>query len=171
MGLSEEKRKQIEEEESYRAMLRDSHSAQYNQVQNKKKGIGCGRIIIIGLIFFLGAGILITALSSSNIIKSSTTPQEIQKPDLTGNVQFTGTQFEITNSDNFPYENCHFELNGQYFLSPPDIYSGEVYTVGAANFATKNGARFDPFSIKPIKFVISCKSTSQTSGFGYWEWQ
>ena len=73
--------------------------------------------------------------------------------DLKASVNFTGTQFVITNLDNFDYNNAKFEINGKYKLRGYNIKAGETYTVGMLQFADDDGNRFNMMA-KPQKFSI-----------------
>src|SRR5262249_36574308 len=97
--------------------------------------------------------------------------------DLNASVQFTGSQFVITNKDSFDWNNCKFDLNGGafssgYILNTNVIKAQTTHTVGAMQFAKTDGERFNPFTHKPQSFSISCSSTaSGKSGFYYGSWK
>lgn len=85
---------------------------------------------------------------------------------------FDGSQFIITNHDNYDWTNVEFELNGStfssgYLLRSARIRAGETYTVGALQFSKNDGTRFNPFSMKPQKLSISCKTPGGKMGFYY----
>ena len=106
---------------------------------------------------------IVLAVSSSDDTSSSTT-------DLNVSVSFTGTQFVITNNDNFDYTNAKLEVNGDYILKANTIKAGETYTVGMMQFADDDGNRFDIMK-KPQKFSIWCDLSNGKNGFYYATWQ
>ncbi len=77
-------------------------------------------------------------------------------------VRFTGTQFEIQNSDSFDWANVKLEINRPgvfsegYVLKVERIEAGATYTAGAMQFANSDGERFNPFTHKLQNFTLSC---------------
>lgn len=76
-------------------------------------------------------------------------------------VQFTGTQFQITNNDPFNWANCELAINAGavrqgYELRAVSIAARSTMTVGAMQFARGDGQRFNPFDMKPNAFSIAC---------------
>ncbi len=90
--------------------------------------------------------------------------------DLNASVSFTGTQFVISNNDNFDYNNAKLEINGKYVMKGYNLQAGEVYTVGMMQFADEDGNRFDILK-KPQKFSIWCDLGDGKNGFYYAEWK
>lgn len=95
--------------------------------------------------------------------------------DLAAAVRFTGTQFVITNNDAFNWSNCRMEINsgiarGGYELRAPLIAARSTSTVGAMQFAKRDGERFNPISMKPNSFSIAC-DTPQGRGYSFGEWK
>ena len=90
--------------------------------------------------------------------------------DLKASVRFTGTQFVVTNNDNFDYTNAKLELNDKYVIKGYDLKAGETYTVGMLQFADDDGNRFDMMK-KPQKFSIWCDLGGEKNGFYYAEWK
>ena len=95
---------------------------------------------------------------------------EDQTPDINASVSFTGTQFIITNNDNFNYDNAKLELNGKYVLKGYNLKAGKTYTIGMSQFADDDGNRFS-FIQKPQKFSIWCDIKGGKNGFFYAEWK
>ena len=126
-----------------------------------------------GVVFLLM--ILLAIASSSNSDSSDSGSSSSSTKNLNATVSFTGTQFVIVNNDNFDWKNVELEINYQalksgYLLNAPLIEAGLTYTVGAAQFAKKDGERFNPFSYKVTKMKIWCDVTSQTNGFYACTW-
>jgi hypothetical protein len=95
--------------------------------------------------------------------------------DLHASVTFTGSQFIITNLDNFDWTDVKLEVNPQtfssgYTLHADVIRAGSVYTVGAMQFADSGGERFNPFTHKPQKFSVWCDTPGGKKGFYYAGW-
>ena len=84
---------------------------------------------------------------------------------------FTGTQFIITNKNDYDWTNVKMEINSGiirsgYVLRANRIAAGRTYTVGASQFAKSDGERFNPFSHKLMNVTITCDDW----GFYYGEW-
>jgi ribosomal protein L40E len=94
--------------------------------------------------------------------------------DLDGAVRFTGTQFVLTNNDDFAWTDCVMAVNGGafragYTLKAPRVEAGETYTVGAMQFAKRDGERFNPATMKPQNFFVDC-DTPHGDGFYTGRW-
>lgn len=91
--------------------------------------------------------------------------------ELDAGITYDGTQFIITNNDNFDWTDVVFDLNATgafssgYILHADLIRSGNTYTVGAMQFAKSDGTLFNPFTTKPISINITCKADGKD---GYW---
>lgn len=164
-------------------------------MSTKKKGcLGC-----LGIFFLMAFfGSLIDDTKTTQKIKSSETnptpisraflyPTKTLKPtpnptptslnkDLKSSVKYSDGKFTITNFDTFDWLNVKLELNGGTFKSGY-IYKtnimdgGGIYTVGSMAFAKKDGTKFNPFQMKPMKMVITCDLKNGGRGFSYGEWQ
>lgn len=98
----------------------------------------------------------------------TTTPTTI---DLSASVIFTESQFVITNLDDFDWTNIKLDVNSGivksgYVLKTQRMEGGEVYTVGAMQFAKGDGTRLNPFTTKVLNFTISCDTPR---GHGFWK--
>ncbi len=120
---------------------------------SSKKGIGCLVVALVGVV------ILIVVIVSQKEIKT-----------LKANIQFTGTQFVITNNDWEDWENIEFELNDNFTLTVPLIQANNSYTVGAMQFTDDAGLRFNPFQMKPKKMEITTKKDGHTTGMYTGTW-
>lgn len=74
--LSDEEKRRIEEEEAYRAQVRDSHKKKEQAAQKKGSGCGCGSIVGIGaivlvVIWAVGSGLDSGSSKSSTTVDSS----------------------------------------------------------------------------------------------------
>jgi len=161
------RREQIEQEEKIRAEARVKAE---KEIKFKETNRGC--LIALGiLVFFIIIGLSCTNGESNTV--SDTTSSTI---DLNASVSFTGEQFIITNADDFDWTNVKLEINSvglkSGYIYEPQItmVAAEVYTVGALQFAKKDGTKFNPFTIKPLNFSIWC-DTLKGKGFYYATWQ
>lgn len=139
-----------------------------NKKEKKKSslGMGClGFIILVIIVYFV--------MFSGN---DGENEKETSYIKLNASVRFIGTQFIIENDDNFDWLNVKMEVNGSLFksgfiLETNRMEAGESYTVGALQFAKKDGTRFNPVAYKPQKFDISCDTPKGENAFwtGSWE--
>jgi hypothetical protein len=127
------------------------------------KGAGCG---CLGFIAFIGIMVWVAKPSP---------PSPARSADLSADVQFTGTQFVITNHGGFFWSNCKLEINsgivrGGYSSSAPMITAGHAYTIGAMQFAKSSGERFNPLTMKPNNFYVECDTPQgRASYMGEWK--
>lgn len=107
--------------------------------------------------------------------QSRSTSSEPTYLDLNARVNFSGTQFTITNLDTFDWRAVRMEINGGLFsggyeLETASMAAGEVYTVGAMQFAKGGGERFNPFTMKPQEFCIYADGTGGKDGIYCGSW-
>jgi hypothetical protein len=169
MALTDAQKRKIEEEERYRAQVKE----ELKKEKPKKKGSGCFGVLLIFFIIIMAVFLFGANGSNKNSSSNSSTKPSTEK--LNASVIFTGTQFEITNQNSTDWEGCRFTVNGKYNypsktsdwvpsnrLGP--IKAGETVKMGAATFTLNDGTRFNPFSTKPQNLSADCTGT-----FGYWE--
>lgn len=168
MPLSDVDKKKIEEEEKYRAKLRE-------ELHNKpavKKGMGCGTIVLIILGIFVGLPLVLIILFF-NFTSSQIDLETRQKNGvpLEGKVSFTEGIFNITNEENEHWTDCYAKVNDDYSF-PSDINThrfsikpGETYSFGYEEVTKNEGLRFNPYSIKLKKLALSCGNR-----FELWTW-
>lgn len=118
-------------------------------------------IVYVGIAVFVFVYAMVRGeRPSRNERTVSATPQVKRITELEAAVRFNGTQFTITNRDAFDWTDVKLEVNGGilsggYELRQGRMQAGQTYTVGAMQFADSDGVRFNPFQMKPQKFVIS----------------
>ena len=130
------------------------------------------KVIIPGIVvLFIPVAIIVFLFTS--VFSEKSTPNEssyISSPsvkdyvDLKATVIFNGTQFIISNNDNFNYNDIKMKVNGKFILKVQNLKAGEVYTVGLMQFADDDGNRFTLLQ-KPQEFLISCKTGGGQDGF------
>ena len=137
--------------------------------EEKTSPLGAGCLVFL-ILFIIVYFIMFNPFSSQ---EKETQPSII---NLNASVRFTGTQFIIENDDNFDWLNVKMEVNGSFFksgfiLETYRMEAGETYTVGALQFAKKDGTRFNPITYTPQKFDISCDTPKGEDDFwtGSWE--
>jgi len=153
MELTPEERQKIFAEEKARLEAQQTIQREQEQIKkNKQKqtnlaaGLGC-----FGFIMFM---IMLGAIGSLMSSKDQVEPKELK---LNGITKFTGTQFVITNTDAYDWDNVSLYIDnviGGYKLTYHKIKSGETYSVGSAQFAKSDGTRYNPFTQKPKKLYI-----------------
>ncbi len=107
----------------------------------------------------------------------SETPASIKQNTFIASVNFTGTEFVISNLDAHVCQNSKMQVNDDYSLDGYTLESGldtsvksgqvQVYKVGAGQFTKKDGTRLNPFTTKPQKFYIECRGNNELSS-AYW---
>ena len=96
---------------------------------------------------------------------SERSPTETEKEiPLSVQMKFTGTQFIITNNDNFNWKNVKIEINsgilkGGYSYTAQLMEAKITYTIGTMQFTKGDGTRFNPFTIKPKDVFISADTS------------
>jgi hypothetical protein len=100
-----------------------------------------------------------------------------QQETFVASVNFTGTQFVISNLDPKTCENAQMRVNSDYKLDGYElesaldsvVKSGEaiVYKVGTGQFTKSDGTRFNSFTTKPQNFYIGCRGNNELNG-AYW---
>ena len=160
----DEIRSRIEKEEKIRAEVKSEIEKEKNK---SSLGTGClGFLVLVIIVYF----IMFNPFTSQ---EKETQPSSIY---LNASVRFTGTQFIIENNDNFDWLNVKMEVNGSilkggFILETDRMKAGETYTVGALQFAKKDGTRFNPVTYKPQDFDIYCDTTKGEDAFwaGGWD--
>ena len=135
--------------------------------ENKNLAIGCLGLIVLIVFVMWTCGVFESE-------KKSEVPDKPLYVDLNASVRFMGTQFVITNYDNFNWENAQLEINpgllkSGYKLNVGLMSAGNAYTVGALQFAKPDGTRFNPILIKAQSISIYC-DTPKGKGYYHGTW-
>ena len=132
----------------------------------EQKKSGCSGVFLT-LVIVVAIVIVVFIVIFSN---SDSSDDEDSTPTLNAQVRFTGTQFVIKNNDTFDWRDVKLEVNPRglrsgYVLRVALMEAGEEYSVGAMQFAKKDGEKFNPFTHKAQSFSIFC---SKGSYYGQW---
>jgi hypothetical protein len=120
------------------------------------------------------------ALFSTTSKRKPTSTQEIFSREstvrLNTNVSFTGSKFIISNNDPFDWTNVELKITSEasdsdFSHKVPKIPAGEIYSVRAAEFATKDGTSFNPYKMKPKRFRIWCDTPTRENGSYFAGWK
>jgi hypothetical protein len=138
------------------------------------------KVVICVVIYFVVVGFIkIVTKSAPNEVKTQqiSTPAPAKQTTFVASVNFTGTQFVISNLDPHTCENARMQVNSDYSLDGYNLESGltsatksgevTVYKVGAGQFTKKDGARFNSFATKPQNFYIECRGNNELTN-AYW---
>ncbi len=132
------------------------------ETQPKKKlSKGCliALIILLGLIMVGFVTCAVTCITAPDT-----------SVELSPNIRFDGTQFHITNNNDFDWVNVTFKVNSVYKLNASLIAAKTEYTVGAMQFAKDDGTRFNPFTTKANDIYISADTVDNRHGSWAGSW-
>jgi hypothetical protein len=122
------------------------------RVNNKKVALGCGIIFVVIILISVGIGTCVSNTPSTTV-------------ELEASISFDGTQFHITNNNNFTWIDAKFKLNDDYkYSATMSLQPGNEYTVGALQFTKDDGTRFNPFTSKALKMSVSCQTSDGKTG-------
>jgi hypothetical protein len=134
------------------------------------------KTIIVSIVIVVIAVIIIGRMGGGGSDSGTQEKKEESTITLNASVNFTGTQFVITNNNDFDWTGVKLEVNSQglrsgYVLKTARMSSGETYTVGAMQFTKKDGEKFNPGTYKPLNFSIWCDTPSGKNGHYYGGWE
>lgn len=135
--------------------------------EKKKSGmaVGCAVVAVIVMI-------IVIAVMFGGGGSGGTSEPDDNGIELNAVIKYTGTQFEIKNTDTFAWLDVKLEINSVglrsgYILRTDRMSAGETYTVGAATFTKKDGERFNPFTHAVTNFSIFGKRPDGKYGSYY----
>lgn len=106
------------------------------------------------LVLVLFAGFCASLLTNPS---TSSTSSPLETVSLDASVRFTGTQFIITNNEQRVWTDLKAEVNGVfngYEYTFDSLKPGQTATIGALQFAKRDGTRFNPIQLKPTEFHL-----------------
>lgn len=116
-------------------------------------------LLISALILILGgAFFMIYDAAQHHEIKNDSS-----KNEMIVAAKFTGTQFVIANQNDFDWYNIKFKINpgwidDGYYYELSSLKAGQNITIGALQFAKRDGIRLNPLLIKPQNIEITCQT-------------
>jgi len=118
--------------------------------------------ILICIVIFSGASI-----KKSGSVRPSSSQESTAR--LNAKVTFTGSQFIIYNDDSFDWRRVDLQITletvgSDFNLSVPVIPAGEKRTVRASEFVGKDDGRYNPYTMKPRRFMIRCVTQTGKNG-------
>ena len=128
------------------------------------------------LYIIIGVVVVVLYIVSSGARKETSKPKHEEEIFLNASVKFDGEQFIVQNKDSYDWRNVKMEINSKLLSSgysynmPFAMTAGQTYTVGAMQFTKSDGERFNPFTHKPKKVVISGTIQGKT-GYFFAEWE
>jgi len=125
---------------------------------------------IIGLIVI---GVIVGLVASFSSCGKS------EKLQLDATISLSGTQFTITNNNDFDWNNVDLQINpgiisnGFEYKSGTLVLAGHTYTVQCSQFANSDGVMFNPLVYKLETFYINCDNDGDglIDGSGMWSFQ
>jgi len=137
---------------------------------SKKKIIGFGVVLVIAILLVVGVSTCVDIITSPGPTPNTT------EVTLNAKVSYDNGQFIIANNDDFAWTDVKFDLNygtwtSGYTYHADRLDANNIYTVGSMQFAKSDGTMFNPFTQKPLKMSIHCKTPDGKDGwyFGSWE--
>jgi len=122
------------------------------------------------LIILFTPSLLMSLFSPSKTESSQeqTKQKEIKKESkqTQAGVNFTGTQFVITNKNDFDWERAEIIINEKYRYEAGVMKAGSTYEIGAGQFTDSKNVRFNPFEIKPAEIRIYVKESMSDDWYG-----
>jgi len=160
LNLSADKRKLVEEQEKEL-----KNQSEKPPLSSKNKLIGCGVL--------LGSIIILAVIIGPCLFGGETDTTEVT---LNAEVVYDDGQFIITNNDDFAWTDVEFDLNYETWSSGYTYHANRldantIYTVGSMQFAKSDGTMFNPFTQKPLKMSIHCKTPDGKDGWWFGGWK
>ena len=119
-------------------------------------------LILVVVVFYYGT-------SGRKRISDVDNPGRTSTIKLNAKVIYPGERFVISNNDSFDLKNVKLEIvsettDDRFSLKVPNILAGETYTAAAAEFLKDDTTRFNPYTMKPMKFWILCDTPTREDG-------
>lgn len=90
---------------------------------------------------------------------------------LEASVEFTGTQFIITNRSTDVWRDVELEVNGDFTANLGLISPGQSASVGALQLAKSDGTRFNPIQFKPQRAMVKARQPNGQRGYYVGSWK
>lgn len=125
-------------------------------------------IILICVILFSG-----TSNKKPKLLEASTETSSVR---LIAKVTYTGAQIVISNNDSYDWINVELQITSEspgsnFHLRVLKIPAGTTQTLRAAEFTMEDGTCFNPYTMKPKRFWISCETPNRVNGSYFAGWK
>lgn len=110
------------------------------------------KIVVVGLVGFIA--LLALTLASELFGPRSAAP-------LMVSAQMSGLQVSITNKDTRAWVDTKLILNDAFNYDAGTVQDGDTRTINFIQFATSDGARFNPLTMKPQRLTITATVRGQ----------
>lgn len=130
-----------------------------------KKQIPAWGWVLIGI---FSLGVISSMGTSGKGIEDKPTPIpiKVENKQTQAEINFTGTKFVITNTNNFDWVESEIIINEKYRYRASLIESGSTYEIGAGQFTDSKNNRFNPFEVKPAEIRIYVKEPMSDDWYG-----
>ena len=121
-------------------------------------------------ILIIGISIVVLVVIVIGIVATCRSPSRYVELNATVTLTSDGTQFLVSNKDNFDWTNVKMEINGGVVIpgfscTVPKIASEKTYTVAGKRFFEPDGSQFDQNTTEIQRFSITCDTPQ---GPGSW---
>lgn len=120
------------------------------------------------LIGIFSLGVISSMGTSGKGTKNKPTPTsvKVENKQTQAEINFTGTKFVITNTNNFDWVESEIIVNEKYRYKAGLIRSDSTYEIGAGQFTDSKNNRFNPFETKPAEIRIYVKEPMSDDWYG-----
>lgn len=105
-------------------------------------------------------------IQNNSVEQAGKEKKKREKSQTQASVNFTGTKFIITNTNDFDWERVDIVINEKYRYEVGGMKAGLTYEVGAGQFTDSKNNRFNPFGVKPAEIRIYVKSPWSDDWYG-----
>lgn len=133
-------------------------------------------LLAVGLLLYVFAQVDSPPAPAPSSTNTTPVPSKPASVTLQATAAFTGTQIIIANTGLDDWRDVKMEINGGIFSSgyvnrTDSIAAKNTYTVGAMQFTTSDGTRFNPFQVKPQQITISATLPDDSFGIVTFGWK
>lgn len=132
-------------------------------------------LFVVAIIFLFGFNSLATKINTNkdkqeiqnnSIGQTGKEKRGREKSQTQASVNFTGTKFIITNTNDFDWNRVEIIVNEKYRYEVGGMKTGSTYEIGAGQFTDSKNIRFNPFEVKPAEIRIWVKEPWSDDWYG-----